>query len=142
MAHIRRKFVEAHHAGRHKDFLNRVIIKIGQLYRLESFATRRDFTIEQRTELRQTLSRRVLDKIKSMLQEPGFVVLPQSLSGGAIRYFLRNWDEATRYCEWGALPIDNTPDERINRPFTIGRNNWMQAGSVNGARWMGRYSTR
>lgn len=136
MAHIRRKFVEAHQAGRHKDFLNRVIIKIGQLYRLESFATRRDFTIEQRTELRQTLSRRILDKIKSMLQEPGFAVLPQSLAGGAIKYFLRNWAEATRYCEWGALPIDNTPDERINRPFTIGRNNWMQAGSVNGARWM------
>lgn len=29
----------------------------------------------------------------------------------------------------GALPIDNTADERINRPFTIGRNNWGQAGS-------------
>ena len=76
-----------------------------------------------------------------MLINPGFAVLPQSLAGTAINYFLRNWDEAVRYCEWGALPIDNTPDERINRPFTIGRNNWMQAGSINGARWMGALYT-
>lgn len=136
MAHIRRKFVEAHQAGRHKDFHNKIIIKIAQLYRLESFATKRGFTVEQRTELRQTLSKRVLGEIKRMLMNPGFTVLPATPTGVAINYFLRSWEEATRYCEWGALPIDNTPDERINRPFTIGRNNWMQAGSVNGARWM------
>jgi transposase len=137
MAHIRRKFVEAHQVGRHKEFLKKIIIKIGQLYRLESFATKSGFTVEQRTELRQTLSRRVLDNIKVMLTDPGFTVLPQSLAGNAINYFLRNWEEATRFVQWGALPIDNTADERINRPFTIGRNNWGQGGSVNGARWMG-----
>jgi transposase len=137
MAHIRRKFVEAHQVGRHKEFLKKIIIKIGQLYRLESFATKSGFTVEQRTELRQTLSRRVLDNIKVMLTDPGFTVLPQSLAGNAINYFLRNWEEATRFVQWGALPIDNTADERINRPFTIGRNNWGQAGSINGARWMG-----
>lgn len=136
MAHVRRKFVEAKEAGRHKDYLNKIIVKIGQLYRLEAFATRKSFTAEQRTELRQKVSLRVLGEIKNMLMNPGFTVLPQSLAGTAINYFLRNWDEATRYCESGALPIDNTADERINRPFTIGRNNWMQAGSENGARWM------
>ena len=136
MAHIRRKFVDARATGRHKEYLSKIIIKIGQLYRLESFATKCGFTTEQRTELRQTLSKRVLDEIKNMLMNPGFTVLPKSAAGVAINYFLRSWDEATRYCEWGALPIDNTPDERINRPFTIGRNNWGQAGSENGARRM------
>lgn len=137
MAHIRRKFVEAHETGRHKDYLKKVLIKIGQLYRLERYATKKMFTVEQRTELRQKTSRLVLDDIKKLLVNPGFLPLPQSLSGTAINYFLKNWDEATRFLEWGALPIDNTADERINRPFTIGRNNWMQAGSENGARWMG-----
>jgi transposase len=136
MAHIRRKFVEAHQAGRHKDYLNKIIIKIGQLYRLEAFATKSNFTVEQRTELRQTKSRQILDGIKSMLVDPGFLPLPQSLAGNAINYFLNNWEAATRYLEWGALPIDNTADERINRPFAIGRNNWMQVGSENGAQWM------
>jgi transposase len=136
MAHIRRKFVDASEAGHHKDYLKKVIIKIGQLYRLERYATMKNFTVEQRTDLRQRLSSSVLDDIKKMLVDPGFILLPQSLAGTAINYFLKNWNEATRFIEWGALPIDNTADERINRPFTIGRNNWMQAGSENGARWM------
>jgi len=137
MAHIRRKFVEAHEAKWHMEYFKKVLIKIGQLYRLERYATKKEFTVEQRTQLRQTLSRKVLDDIKSMLIDPGFLPPPQTLAGAAINYFLRNWDEATRYLEWGALPIDNTADERINRPFTIGRGNWLQAGSENGARWMG-----
>lgn len=136
MAHIRRKFVEAHEVKWHKEYFKKMLIKIGQLYRLERYATKKEFTVEQRTQLRQTLSRKVLDDIKPMLINPGFVPLPQSLAGTAINYFLKNWDEATRFLESGALPIDNTADERINRPFTIGRNNWMQAGSENGARWM------
>ena len=136
MAHIRRKFVDAYAAGRHKGYLKKVIIKIGQLYRLERYATKKEFTIEQRTDLRQKLSRSVLDDVKKLLIDPGFLPLPQSLAGTAINYFLKNWDEAARFLVWGALPIDNTADERINRPFTIGRNNWMQAGSENGARWM------
>lgn len=136
VAHIRRKFVDAHKAGAKKEFNKKIIIRIGQLYRLERFATAKKFTDQQRTELRQKLSRNVLASIKSLLMNPGFTVLPQSLTGIAINYFLRNWDEATRFLDWGALPIDNSADERIIRSFAIGRNNWMQAGSVNGARWM------
>jgi transposase len=136
MAHIRRKFVEAHEVGRHKEYLKKVIIKIGQLYRLERYATKKAFTVEQRTELRQSVGKNVTDEIKTILMNPGFSVLPQSVAGNAINHFLNNWEEATRYLEWGALPIDNTADERINRPFTIGRNNWGQAGSESGARWM------
>jgi transposase len=136
MAHIRRKFVEAYEVKRHAEFLKKIIIKIGQLYRIERYADKNNYTVEQRTQLRQTMSRRVLDTIKEMLLNPGFAVLPQTLSGTAINYFIRNWVEATRFLESGALPIDNTPDERINRPFAIGRNNWGQAGSENGARWM------
>lgn len=136
MAHIRRKFVDALEVKRHKDYLRKVLIKIGQLYRLERYATKSNFTVDQRTELRQNYSKTVLAEIKKLLLNPGFVVLPQSPAGNAINYFLNNWSEATRFIEWGALPIDNTADERINRPFTIGRNNWMQAGSENGAKWM------
>ena len=136
LAHIRRKFVEAHEVKRHAEFLKKIIVKIGQLYRVERYADKKECTMEQRTQLRQTLSRSVLDAIKGMLLNPGFAVLPQTISGNAINYFLKNWVEATRFLESGALPIDNTPDERINRPFAIGRNNWGQAGSENGARWM------
>jgi len=136
MTHIRRKFIEARDSGFKKEYCKKVLIKIGQLYRIERLATKKEMTTQERTELRGTLSKRVLDNIKSMLMEPGFVVLPETLTGIAVNYFLRNWKEATRFIESGDLPIDNTADERIIRPFAIGRNNWVQAGSENGARWM------
>jgi transposase len=136
MAHIRRKFVEARDSGFKKDYCKKVLIKIGQLYRIERLATKKEMTTQERTELRQSLSKRVLDKIKELLVEPGFVLLPETLTGIAVNYFLRNWEEAIRFLASGDLPIDNTADERIIRPFAIGRNNWMQAGSENGARWM------
>jgi transposase len=136
MTHIRRKFVEARDSGFKKEYCKKVLIKIGQLYRIERLATKKEMTTKERTDLRRNLSKQVLDKIKSMLMEPGFVVLPETLTGIAVNYFLRNWEEATRFIESGDLPIDNTADERIIRPFAIGRNNWMQAGSENGARWM------
>jgi len=136
MAHIRRKFIEARDSGFKKDFCKRVLIKIGQLYRIERLATKKKMTAEGRTELRKNYSKRILDEIKSMLVEPEFVRLPESLTGKAINYFLRNWEAATRFLESGDLPIDNSADERIVRPFAIGRNNWLQAGSENGGRWM------
>jgi len=120
MAHIRRKFVEAHDNGSsHKDYLKKILIRISQLYRIERFADKKGFTEEQRTELRQKLSSVVLAKIKDHLLNPGFVVLPQSSVGKAINYFLNNWDEAVRFLENGALPIDNTPNEQIIRHLPL-----------------------
>jgi transposase len=136
MAHIRRKFIEARDSGFKKDFCKKVLIKIGQLYRIERFATKKEMTVQERTALRQMISKKVLKEIKILLQDPGFVSLPETLTGKAINYFLRNWEAATKFIESGDLPIDNTADERIVRPFAIGRNNWLQAGSENGARWM------
>ena len=136
MTHIRRKFIEARDSGFKKEYCKKVLIKIGQLYRIERLATKKEMTTEERTNLRQSLSKRVLDEIKGLLMEPGFVLLPETLTGNAVNYFLRNWEEAARFLVSGDLPIDNTADERIIRPFAIGRNNWMHAGSENGARWM------
>jgi transposase len=136
MIHIRRMFVTAEKSGGHLDFNKKVLVKIGQLYRIERLANRLKYSSEQRGELRNKYSATIMIQIKALLDNPGFVVLPQSDTGAAINYFLRNWQQANRFLESGDLPIDNSADERIIRPFAIGRNNWMQAGSENGARWM------
>ena len=39
-----------------------------------------------------------------------------------------------RYCENGALSIDNNLSERMVRPIAIGRKNWMFLGSDNGGK--------
>jgi transposase len=71
-----------------------------------------------------------------LLQYPGFISLSETLTGTTINYFLRNLEAARRFIESGDLLIDNTADERIIRPFAIGGNKWLQAGSENSAWWM------
>lgn len=136
MVHIRRMFVAAEKSGGHLEFNKKVLVKIGQLYRIERLATRLKYSPEERGVLRKKYSVSIMSQLKTLLENPGFAVLPQSDTGGAINYFLRNWQQANRFLESGDLPIDNSADERIIRPFAIGRNNWGQAGSENGARWM------
>ena len=137
MIHIRRKFVEAFKSGHKKEFNNKILIKIGQLYRIERFAKKNNFSTDKRFELRNKYSKSIMEQIKAMLCDPGFPILPKTETGGAIRHFLKNWKQATRFLDSGELPIDNSINERIIRPFAIGRNNWGNAGSENGARWMG-----
>lgn len=137
MVHIRRKFIDALKTGRHAEFNQRMLIKIGQLYRIERLATRLNASAQKRGELRKSYSAPIMAQIKTMLNSPGFVLLPQSPTGSAISYFRNNWEQATRFLLHGKLPLDNSATERIIRPLAIGRNNWLHAGSENGATWMG-----
>lgn len=136
MVHIRRKFIEAKNAKSHLVYINRILIKIGQLYRIERIASRLGASSERRGELRSRYSVQIMEQIKTLLENPGFTILPRSPLGEARTHFLKNWTAATRFLGDGTLPIDNSANERAIRPFTIGRNNWLQAGSENGARWM------
>ncbi len=61
-------------------------------------------------------------------------VLPKSPVGRAIRYVLSRWDGLTRYCEDGALSMDNNLSERMVRPVAIGRKNYLFLGSDNGGK--------
>jgi hypothetical protein len=47
----------------------------------------------------------------------------------AIRYALTLWPALTRYCDDGHLEIDNNPAERALRTVTLGRKNYLFAGS-------------
>jgi transposase len=136
MMHARRTFFEALESGYKADYARSVLRRIGHLYRLERFATRKGFTVEQRTKMRKRYSQRVLDRLKQMLDEPGFTVLPANPIGKAIRYTLDNWEALTRFVESGELPLDNGITERALRALAIGRNNWLFAGSRNGAMWI------
>jgi len=136
MVHIRRKFIDAKKAGYHTEYIQKVLVKIGQLYRIERLATKLNLPAQKRGELRLRYSAKIMSQIKTLLENPGFPVLPQNDAGIAINYFLKNWTGACRFLESGDLPIDNSSDERIIRHLAIGRNNWGQAGSPEGAQRM------
>ena len=54
--------------------------------------------------------------------------------GEALQYGLPRWDVLVRYCENGALSIDNNLSERMVRPVAIGRKNYLFMGSDNGGK--------
>jgi transposase len=127
-AHARRKFYQA----RGSDDLraHQALAYYGQLYELERAA--RDFSAEQRLQMRQELAVPILEKFRVWLQEQRPAVLPRSPLGEALGYALNNWSALIRYTEAGFLAIDNNVAEREMKQIAIGRKNWLTVGSPRG----------
>lgn len=88
----------------------------------------------QRCALRQQHSCPLLAEFRQWLQATEQTVLPKSPVGQALQYVLPRWDGLVRYCENGALSIDNNLSERSVRPVAIGRKNYLFMGSDNGGK--------
>lgn len=136
MMHARREFVEAVEVESGVAYARAIVRFIGQLYRIERFAAAKECSPELRHEVRQRLSRPVMDKIKTRLENPGFAALPQSRIGKAINYMLHHWDKLMRFLDRGELPLDNGVSERVIRDLAVGRKNWMFVQSDEGGKRM------
>jgi len=139
-AHARRKFDEALKAqGNSKPAkagkASKGLIYIQKLYRIEKQI--KDLEPEERYRQRQQHAVPLLDEIRTWLDESLPQVPPTSLTGKALYYLDNQWDKLIRYCEDGRLEIDNNATERAIRPFVIGRNNWLFADTVEGAKASG-----
>jgi len=84
---------------------------------------------EQRQQQRQEQSLPILARLKTHLDDSLQKVAGNSDVAKPMSYALKRWASFTRYCEDGRLNIDNNPAERCIRPITIGRKNWVFAGS-------------
>jgi transposase len=133
-AHARRKFFEAKDLA--PDFVATVLEHIKELYKVELEATEGKLDYTARCELRKQKSVPMLERIKSLLENPGKVVLPKNKIAEAIAYTLNHWTHLTRFLEDGRLPIDNNLCENTIRPVALGRKNWLFAGSIDGAKRM------
>jgi hypothetical protein len=127
-AHARRKFYEA----RSTDVLraHRALAYYGQLYDLERAA--KDFTEEQRLQMRQELAVPILEQFHAWLVAEQGQLLPKSPMREAFGYALNNWTALVRYTEAGFLAIDNNVVEREMKKIAIGRKNWLFIGSPQG----------
>jgi transposase len=127
-AHARRKFYEA----RGSDALraHQALAYYHQLYELERSA--KEFTDEQRLQMRQDLAVPTLEQFRRWLEAQRPEVLPKSPIGEAFGYALNNWAALVRYTEAGFLAIDNNVSEREMKRIAIGRKNWLTVGSPRG----------
>jgi transposase len=140
-AHARRKFVKVakvrkKHRSKQanpKSLADEALDYIGNLYRIEKEAQRRELDTAQIRQLRQEKSKPLLDEFKTWLETKKPLTPPKGLLGQAISYTLANWKKLIIYIQDGRLKPDNNLVENAIRPFVVGRKNWLFAGSPDGA---------
>jgi transposase len=125
-AHVRRKFhdlYEAHQSPIAKEALER----IGALYGIEREIRGRP--PDERKKIRNERARPLLDDLKQWLKITLTKLSKKSDVTVAIHYALGRWTPLVRYCDDGALEIDNNAAERALRAVALGRKNYLFAGS-------------
>ena len=127
MAHARRKFYDLH-ATNQSQIAAEALAQIGRLYDIERQA--KDLHDRQRLQLRQEQAKPILDLWHRWLLAQRQKVPDGSATAKAIDYSLKRWDALIRYCDDGAVPIDNNRVENQIRPWALGRSNWLFAGSL------------
>jgi len=83
--------------------------------------------------LRKKQSAPILEDFYNWAVNTRAKVLPKSATGTAITYFLNEYPLMKNYIDNPEADIDNNFCERTIRPMTIGRKNYLFAGSENGA---------
>jgi transposase len=130
-AHARRYFEKALDHDRVRN--EYALAQIRTLYALERTAREQGMNPEQVKQLRQQKALPVLQQFEQWLKEQIMQVLPASATGKAMAYTLRLWHRLVVYTEDGRLNIDNNLTENSIRPVTLGRKNYLFAGSHNAA---------
>ena len=125
-AHVRRKFYDLEQA--HASPLAREALeRIAALYAVEDEIRGRP--PDERKQVRHTRARPLLQSLHDWFEISLTKLSRKSETTAAIRYALTLWPALTRYCDDGRLEIDNNAAERALRAVTLGRKNYLFAGS-------------
>lgn len=103
---------------------------IAELYLIE--ADIRGKPPDERKSVRQARARPLLDDLERWLRAPLEKLSRKSDTVAAIQYALNLWPALVRYCDDGAIEIDNSAAERALRGIAIGRRNYLFAGADSG----------
>jgi len=134
MTHARRPFAELVKIAQKAGKAHEAVAWIKKLYEVEQAAQERKLSYDERHRLRLEKALPILMKIKTWLETSVRGSPPKGKLGQAIKYMLDRWQALTNYLQAGYLEIDNNRIENDIRPFALGKNNWLFAGSPRGAR--------
>ena len=132
MAHARRKISNALEYDKEKAGL--LMKMIQELYAIEREAREAGLTPEQRKELRLDKSLPIMNELGKKIAQMFKTTIPKSPMGIALTYAVNRWDNLLSYLYDGSLEIDNNWVENAIRPSTLGRKNFLFAGSHEGAK--------
>ncbi len=128
-AHARRKFYDLHEA-RPSPLTTEALHRIGQLYVIE--AEIRGKPPHERQQVRHERSKLLVDDLETWLRASLEKLSRKSDTSAAIMYALNLWPALKRYCDDGAIELDNSAAERALRGVAIGRRNYLFAGADSG----------
>ncbi|WP_129561374.1 IS66 family transposase [Paraburkholderia dokdonensis] len=128
-AHARRKFYDIH-VRTPSDTTQKALEYIGALYGIE--ASIRGRPAAERLRIRQEKARPLLQIYEAWLRAKLETLSSKSDTAKAINYTLNQWNALTLYCEDGTLEIDNNIAENALRCVSLGRKNFLFAGSDSG----------
>jgi transposase len=131
LAHARRKFAEAVSGRKDTSDAHKALKLIALIYAQERKTTH--LRGAQRIEARQQFVAPQMQSFKAFLDEITGRYLGKGAMNRAIGYARNNWHKFSAFLTHPDLPIDNNPMEQAIRPFTLGRKNWLFAGSPRGA---------
>jgi transposase len=129
-AHARRYFKKALDMGEHPVRLGWILHQIGRLYRVEEKLRAQNAGPALRAAFRQSESLPIINRLHRLWKQMYSIgtFKPQSLTGKAVSYALRQIDGLKVYTEYGQVEIDNNLIENAMRPIALGRKNWMFIG--------------
>lgn len=127
LAHIRRHFEMALEENR--SLAEHALKIIQEIYRTEYFADSREYTPEERRELRNRQSAPLLDSFEKWMESTYIKVPPKSRMGQAISYAYPLWPRMKACLKDGNIKIDNNLAENAIRPLTLSRKNFLFCGN-------------
>lgn len=129
MAHARRKLYDIH-VRTPSDTTQKALDYIGELYGIE--AGIRGKLPAERLRVRQEKAKPLLGVYQDWLKAKRETLSAKSETAKAINYSLNQWAALTLYCDDGAVEIDNNIAENALRCVSLGRKNFLFAGSDSG----------
>ena len=131
-AHVRRKFTETMDGD--LVLRDKLLLYLTRLYRWEAYYWKADPSERQkiRNQKMKPLAELIFTEGKAAYLKGQ--ILPRSKLCKALEYMLKREEYLKRFLDNPDMRIDNNTAERAIRPFTIGRKNWLFAGSIRGGK--------
>jgi transposase len=133
LAHVRRKFVDAHKANRNSKTAKSGVIYISKIYSIENKLRKNNLSPDVFVKKRKAELQPVFDEFKNWLDDIVKSILPSSEPGKAVSYALKQWDKCINFLCHHDLTPDNNSVENAIRPFAVGRKNWLFSNTPRGA---------
>jgi len=125
-AHLRRDFYDVYKTLS-SPVAREALERIGEFYDIEREILGKP--PEVRLAVRQKESKPRVDAMKAWFEEQRKDLPPKGDLAKAFDYGLNRWSAFSLFLEDGTVAIDNNAAERKIRPLTLGRRNWLFAGS-------------